>query len=203
MAPKKSKTIKTKAKRVSTSSSKPAIMFDQIMFQMVTNKQRFQNVIQHRNIWPERQINLNELSLSIHWNLQSRNWLSLCKDLQPLPAALIREFYSNFHICSYDNLGTWIRGQSFVITKNDVANALNVPRVIRPTYPYLKHPPISDVMTLLCGRSVTWGSDRRINLSELTELNYIFFRIACHNIFPISHVHTIPIEVFLFVCPCH
>ena len=49
-------------------------------------------------------------------------------------------------------------------------------------------------MTLLCGRSMTWGSDPRINSSELTELNYIFFRIACHNIFPISHVHTIPIE---------
>ena len=49
-------------------------------------------------------------------------------------------------------------------------------------------------MTLLCKRSMTWGSDPRINSSELTELNYIFFRIACHNIFPVSHVHTIPIE---------
>ena len=91
-------------------------------------------------------------------------------------------------------MGTWIRGQSFVITKNDVSNALNVPRVKTPTYPYLKSPPISNVMTLLCERSMTWGSDPRINSSELTELNYIFFRIACHNIFPVSHVHTIPIE---------
>ena len=54
-------------------------------------------------------------------------------------------------------------------------------------------------MTLLCGRSVTWGSDLRINSSELTELNYIFFRIACYNIFPISHVHTIPIDRCFFL----
>ena len=113
--------------------------------------------------------------------------MSLCKDLQPPPAALIREFYSNLHICSDDNLGTWIRGQSFV------------PRVRKPTYPYLERPPISDVMTLLCGRSMTLGSDPRINSSDLTELNNILFRITCHNIFPISHVHTIPIERCFFL----
>ena len=67
MAPKKSKTIKTKAKRVSTKAK--AIVFDQITFQTITNQQRFQNLIQYRNIWPERQINLNELPLSVHWNL--------------------------------------------------------------------------------------------------------------------------------------
>ena len=199
MAPKKSKTIKPKAKRVSASSSEPAIAFDETRFETITNEQRFENVIQYRNIWPERQINLDELPLSVHRNLQCRNWLSLSKDLQAPSIALIREFYSNLHIRSDDNLSTWIRGQSFVITKNVVSDAFNVPRVCRPTYPYSERPPISDVMTLLCGRSVTWGSDPRINSSELTELNYIFFRIACHNIFPISHVHTIPIERCFFL----
>ena len=121
------------------------------------------------------------------------------KIYNPPLAALIREFYSNLHIRFDDKLGTWIRGQSFFITNNDVSNALNVPHVNRPTYPYSKCPPISDVLTLLCGRSVTWGSDRRINLSELTEPNYIFFRIACPNIFPISDVHTISIERCFFL----
>ena len=153
MAPKKSKTIKTKAKRVFAPSSKPTIVFDQIMFQTVANKQRFENLIQYRNIWPERKINLDELPLSFHRNLQCRKWLSLCKYLQPPPATLIREFYSNLHICSDDKLGTWIRVQSFVTTKNDVSNALNVPHVSRPTYPYSECPPISDVMILLCGVS--------------------------------------------------
>ena len=69
MAPMKSKTIKIKAKRVSTSSSEPAIVFDQITFQTVTNEQMFQNLIQYRNIWPERQINLDELPLFVHRNL--------------------------------------------------------------------------------------------------------------------------------------
>ena len=63
MALKKSKTIKTKAKRVSASSSEPAIVFDQIRFETVTKEQRFENVIQYRNIWPE----------FVHRNRQCRN----------------------------------------------------------------------------------------------------------------------------------
>ena len=202
MAPKKSKTIKTKAKRVSASSSKPAIVFDQTTFETVTKEQRFENVIQYRKIWPERQINLDELPLAIHRNLQCRNWLSLCKDLQPPPVALIREFYANLEIRSDNDFATWIRGRYFVITKNDISNALDVPRVRTPTYPYLylNRPEISDVMTLLCGRPMTLAfTTSRINSSDLTELNYILFRIACHNIFPISHVHTIPIERCFFL----
>ena len=64
----------------------------------------------------------------------------------------------------------------------------------RPTYPYTETPPIDDVMTLLCGRTVTWGTKPRLNSRELTELNYLLFRIAYHNIFPISHVHTFPMD---------
>ena len=54
-------------------------------------------------------------------------------------------------------------------------------------------------MTLLCGRFVTWGTEPRFNSRELTEYNYMLFRIACHNIFPISHVHIIPIDRCVFV----
>ena len=50
---------------------------------------------------------------------------------------------------------TWIRGEEFQITKKVVFDALNVPLVRRPTYPYTKSPPIDDVMSLLCGRLVT------------------------------------------------
>ena len=110
MAPKKSKTIKTKAKRVSASSSKPASVFDETTFQTVTQAQRFENVIQYWTIWPEREINLDELPLAVHRNLQCRNWLSLCKGLQPPPVALIREFYANLEIRSDNDFATWIRG---------------------------------------------------------------------------------------------
>ena len=54
-------------------------------------------------------------------------------------------------------------------------------------------------MSLPYGRSVTWGSEPRINSSELIEVNYLFFRIACHNIFPISHIHTIPLDRCAFL----
>ena len=136
-------------------------------------------------------------------NLQSRNWLSLCSNFVHPPAALIREFYSNISIHSDDSGGhyltTWIRGEEFQITKKVVSDALNVPLVRRPTYPYTESPPIDDVMSLLYGRSVTWGFGPRINLSEFIELNYVFFRMVCYNIFPISHIHTIPIDRFVFL----
>ena len=37
-------------------------------------------------------------------------------------------------------------------------------------------------------------------LSCHTSLGYLFFRIACHSLWPISHLHTIPLErcVFLY-----
>ena len=116
---------------------------------------------------------------------------------------MIREFYANLTIYYNDSGGhyltTWIRGEEFQITKKVVSYALNAPLVHRHTFPYTESPPVDDVMILICGISVTWGSDLRINSSEFTELNY-FFRIACHYIFPISHIHTIPIErcVFLY-----
>ena len=95
---------------------------------------------------------------------------------------------------------TWIRGEDFFITREIVAKALDVPVVQQPTYPYTEIPPIDDIMSLLCGETISWGTDSRITTYELTELNNIFFRIACHNIYPISHVHTTHTDrcVFLY-----
>ena len=92
-----------------------------------------------------------------------------------------------------------IRGVPFTITRECVSKALDVPIICTPTYPNSMSPRIIDVMDVLCGRSITRGSDRSISSSELTELNYISFRIACHNIFPISHIHTIPVDRCFFL----
>ena len=94
---------------------------------------------------------------------------------------------------------TWIRGKEFRITKCVVFEGLGVPLVRRPTYPYTESPPIDDVMSLLYGRSVTWGFEPRINSSEFTKLNYLYLRIAYHNIFSISHIHTIPLDKCAFL----
>ena len=102
----------------------------------------------------------------------SRNWVSLCNVSDPPLAALIREFHLNLFVYSEDTSGhyltTWIRGKEFRITKRVVSEVLGVPLVRRPTYPYIKSSPIDDVMSLLYGRSVTWGSKPRINSSEFT-----------------------------------
>ena len=76
--------------------------------------------------------------------------------------------------------------------------ALSVPLVQRLTYPYTKSPPLDDVVSLLYGRPIIWGSEPRLHSHELTKLTYLMFRIACYNIFPISHVHIIPIDRCIF-----
>ena len=196
MAPKRAKRGKCKA------ASEPEVVFDQSRFLTPENEQTFETLNKRRRIWGERQINLHELHPSIRENLQSRHWLSLCTNIQPPPADLIREFYSNLSVHE-DLVGhkvsSSIRGVPFTITRERVSKALDVPIICRPTYPYTMSPHVDDVMDVLCGRSVTRGSDRSISSSELTELNYIFFRIACHNIFPISHIHTIPIHRCFFL----
>ena len=187
----------------SKAASEPKVVFDRLRFHMHANEQTFETLIQCRRIWGERKINLDELHPSVYENLQSRHWLSLCTNMQPPLAALIREFYSNLSVhedVSYNHRVTlWICGVLFTITRQVVSNTLEEPIIRRPAYPYSKSPHIDDVMNVLCGRLVTRGSDPSISLSELTELNYIFFRIACHNIFSISHVHTIPIDRCFFL----
>ena len=54
-------------------------------------------------------------------------------------------------------------------------------------------------MSLLCGRTISWAFEPKLHSHELTEFNYIMFRIACHNIFPIFHVYTIPIDRCIFL----
>ena len=53
-------------------------------------------------------------------------------------------------------------------------------------------------MSCITGTSIRWGSDPRITFAELIETTYLFFRIACHSLWPISHLHTIPLEQCAF-----
>ena len=85
MAPKKSRNIKTKAKRVFKSSFELVEVFDQTRFYVLLNARKFDALVKYRYIWGERQISLDELDASIRRNLESRGLLSLCHDLIPLP----------------------------------------------------------------------------------------------------------------------
>ena len=66
-------------------------------------------------------------------------------------------------------------------------------------YPYIEFPPIDNIMSLFTGTTIRWGTNPRITTHELIELNYLFFRISCHSIWPISYIHTILIERCAFL----
>ena len=54
-------------------------------------------------------------------------------------------------------------------------------------------------MSYITGSSIQWAFDPRITIAELTEIHYLFFRIACHSFWLISHLHTILLERCAFL----
>ena len=78
--------------------------------------------------------------------------------------------------------------------------SLGVPVITNPVYPYNESPPIDVVMSHITRSSIQWGSDPRITSSALSETAYLFLRVAYHALWPISHLHPIPLErcVFLY-----
>ena len=78
----------------------------------------------------------------------------------------------------------WIRGEEYVIASDVVVSTLGVPLAQQPMYPYTETPYLDDIMSLITGTSISWATDPRVTSHELTELNYLFFRISCHFIWP-------------------
>jgi len=128
---------------------------------------------------------LDELDGEIRRNFDRRGWLPLL-DVDPPPlATLIREFYSNLFVHSYDSnilVRSWIWGDEYTITSSVVAAALGVPLVQHLVYPYDKSPPFDEIMSFITSTSIQWGSNSRITSHKLTETHYLFFRISYHSI---------------------
>ena len=115
-------------------------------------KEVFKKLNCKRKIWAEPSIVLNEVNLAIRANLESRGWLPLLEVDHPPLTALIREFFSNLSCHVYDSntlIRSWIRGVEFTITPRVVADALGVPVVKQPIYPYEESPPLDDVMSYI------------------------------------------------------
>ena len=75
---------------------------------------------------------LDELDGEIRRNFDRRGWLPLLDVNHPPSATLIREFYSNLSVHSYDSntlVRNWIRGDEYTITPSVVAATLGVPLV--------------------------------------------------------------------------
>ena len=127
--------------------------------------------------------------------------MSLLETDHPPSTALIREFFSNlsWHVYGSNTLvKSWIQGVEFTISPRVVAEALGVPVVREPDYPYDESPPLDVVMSYITGSSIQWGFDPRITSSTLSETAYLFLRVVCHSLWPISHLHTIPLERCVF-----
>ena len=100
---------------------------------------------------------LDEVDPAIRTNLESRGWLSLLEIDHPPLTALIREFFSNLSCHVYDSntlVRSWIQGVEFTITPKVVADALGVPVVREPVYPYAESPPLDVVMSYITGSSI-------------------------------------------------
>ena len=140
---------------------------------------------------------LDEADPAIKTNLESRGWLSILEIDHPPPTALIREFFSNLSCHVYNSntlVQSWIRGVEFTITPRVVAEAFGVPVITNPIYPYDESPPIDVVMSHITRSSIQWGFDPRITSSALSGTAYLFLRVACHSLWLISHLHTIPLK---------
>ena len=194
-------TRKTRANRKTTSSSAPAFESDRFLTEK--NQEIFKKLNIFRSVWVERIIFLDELDPKIRRNFERRGWLPLIDIDHPPPATLIREFYSNLSVHSNDSntqyMMSWIRDEEYVITPSVVASALGVPKVQQPVYPFDETPPLDDIMSNIIGSSIQWGADPWITSHELIKIHYLFFQISCHSIWPISHLHTIPIERCAFL----
>ena len=174
---------KTRANRVpSTPSVSPSRVQ---LFRNERSREAFEKLNSKRKIWAERSVILDEVDPAIRANLESRGWLSLLEIDHPPPTALIREFFSNLSCHIYDSntvIRSWIRGVEFTITPRVVAEALGVPVVTNPVYPYDESPPIDEVMSHITGSSIQWGSDPRITFFALSKIAYLFLRVARHSL---------------------
>ena len=63
-----------------------------------------------------------------------------------------------------------------------MAEALGVPVITEPVYPYVETPSLDVVMSYITGSSIQWSSDPRITSFALSKTAYLFLRVACHSL---------------------
>ena len=79
------------------------------------------------------------------------------RDKPSIPDALIKELFSNLSCHVYDSntlVKSWIRGVEFTITPKVVVEALGVPVIREPIYPYVEAPPLDVVMSYITRSSI-------------------------------------------------
>ena len=193
---------KTRANKKTSTLSTPEFQSDR--FRTIKSQETYEKLNIFRSVWVESKVILNELDLEICRSFDRRGQFPLLDVEHPPPAALIKEFYSNISVhftsTNIQYVKSWIKGEEYVITPEVVASTLGVLLVQQPVYPYSEIPHLDGIMSLITGTSIRWGTDPYITSYKFIELNYLFFQISCHSIWPISHLHTIPIKRCAFLC---
>ena len=102
--------------RVNSSTSIPSPSFDRERFLSEKNQEAYEKLKLKKNIWAERKVLLDG---EIKRNFERRGWLPLLDISHPPLATLIREFYSNLSVHSYNAnilVRSWVRGVGYTIT---------------------------------------------------------------------------------------
>ena len=146
---------KTRANRIlSTPSMSP---FRSQLFKNDRCREAFKKLNSKGKICAEHYVILDKVDPAINANLELKGWLSLLEIDHPPPTTLIREFFSNLSCHVYDSkilIRSWIRGVEFTITPRVVAEALGVPVITEPVYPYVEALPLDVVMSYITGSSI-------------------------------------------------
>ena len=146
---------KTRANRnPSTSSVSPSRVEE---FRNEKCREAYETLNRKHKIWAERAIVLDKLDPVIRANFESRGWLPLLEIDYPPPTILIREFFLNLSCHVYDSntlVRSWIRGVEFTIIPRVVVEALGIPVVQKPDYPYDESPSLDVVMSYIIGSSI-------------------------------------------------
>ena len=143
---------KTRANRIPSTPSMSSSTSQ--LFKNDCCREAFEKLNSKHKIWVEHSMVLDGVDPAIRANLESRGWLSLLEIDHSPPTALIREFFSNLSCHVYDSntlVRSWIRGVEFTITPRVVAEALGVPIVWKPVYPYAEAPSLDVVMSYITG----------------------------------------------------
>lgn len=144
---------------------------------------------------------MSDLSPDLDATFTSRGWEPLLVELTPHPSLLVQEFYTDIHDVSRSTFKVFLRGKMIKITPDVISSLVHTPRVVHPLFPYLS---VDTLSTDSLIRSVVFntplgGGSRAICTGSLPTNRQILLRIVCTNLWPMSHIFSLPIENVRFL----
>lgn len=199
---------KRKGKQVNSSqitSRQPVMVEDPgRLFLCFRNEQEVKNFNAHYakvRVSCERKVKLDDFRpnrskpiippLIFDW-ITSRKWESIIYSRNCFPF-MVRELYYRDELVECPDghymLQSWVRGNSVHIDANTICEALSLPIVKTPQFPYTidTQPNINDVLSELMGSPHTWGNLIRVGTGFLRPDYRVLYAIYHYCISPDSH----------------